>query len=485
MSQLEKYKLAFDITPLPMLLVSKSGQIVLVNELFGALFEYEPQQLAGQNVEVLIPDVNRHGHQALRDGYFTAPSKRTMGHGRELSGITRSGTVIPLELGLDTVLIENQVHAMVIALDITTRKQNERFMNVVVGAAASAMIMVNTQGNIVFLNTAALDLFGYEEQELMNVPLEKLVPENAQHVHRQYLDSYMLDQTARSMAEAPDIVALHKNGNHIPVDIALTPVDTPDGNMVVCTIIDLSERVSAEKAMADKSSQLELANQELQKFAYSASHDLKSPITTMAGLIGFCIEDLENENTEELRANLHKALDIGRRSMNKVERVLQIARIGHIQAEPQLFDLEGLIRELWLDLAGEHQGNIDLQLKLEHSAPIFFERRAIGSILGNLISNAVRYSDDAKAVQTVKIESQVLDDDLHIRVKDNGLGIPASSHDNVFDMFLRINEKSNHGLGLSLVKKQVNDLNGTITFNSTEGEGTEFRFSLPLPEEQG
>ncbi|MFK7858895.1 MAG: PAS domain S-box protein [Granulosicoccus sp.] len=480
MPRLEKYELAFEITPLPMLMVAKGGEIILVNKLFGDLFEYEPEQLVGNNVEMLIPEVSRHGHPGLRDSYFTAPSKRTMGQGRELSGTTRSGSVIPLELGLDTVTIENEVYAMVIALDITTRKQNEHYMNAVVGAAASAMVMVNTVGNIVFVNKAALALFGYQKQHLIGLPIEQLVPQNVQPVHRRYLDKFMQKRSARSMAKGLEIFALHRNGKHIPVDIALTPVDTPDGEMVVCTVIDLSERVSAELAMAKKSAELKRVNIELQKFAYSASHDLKAPITTMAGLLSLCIEDLEDNNIDVLRENIHKAISIGQRSLKKVEIVLEIARVGVEPVAPQLIDLEQLIGEIWLDLTGAHKGGIILKLELQHANSLHISLNALTVILENLLSNAIRYADHKKNQQIITIESRCDDQCVQVCVTDNGIGIPEGSKDAIFSMFHRISEQSNHGLGLSLVKKYVTNLSGSITFESTKGEGSVFRLSLPL-----
>lgn len=483
MLQLDKYKLALAISPVPMLLVARDGEILLANPLLDDLFCYAPGELVGKNVDILVPESVREHHPQLRHAYLKLPSKRQMGQGRDLTGITKTGEVITLELGLDSVEIDGENFALVVALDIRHRKQHERRMNLAMDAAASAMIMVDEKGSIVFVNKAALTLFGYDEKELLGNPIECLVPKDIQRVHPVYLSSFMNSSKARPMAKEQSLHALHRDGRKIPVEIALTPLDTPSGKMVMSTVIDLTERLAAEQAVAAKTEELAMANSELSQFAYSASHDLKAPLSSIAGLLSVCIEDLESGNTEEIRENLEKCLNISRRSANKVEGVLEIAAAGRDDIPSEPIEFERLIQEMWLDLTGVNEKNTRLKLDLQHEEPVVMQLNVLKVIMENLLSNATRYGDETKDEHFIEVRTSSDGERISIAVKDNGIGIPQNKQHVVFDMFKRIDERSGDGLGMALVKKQIDRLGGSISFNSVEGEGTEFNLTLPLSDE--
>ena len=480
MLPLDKYRLAFEISPVPMLLVSSRGEILLTNALLDQLFEYEPNKLIGKNAEILVPESIKKYHPELRDAYFRLPIKRRMGQGRDLTGITQAGHVIPLELGLDSVTIDNEVCALLVAIDIRQRKLHEGRVNVAMNAAATAMLMVDQQGLVTFVNNAAVALFGYEESELLNHPVERLVPKEIQRVHPVYRSSFNNASRARPMAEEQELFALHREGHLIPVEIALTPVETPSGKMVMSTIIDLTERVAAECASLKKSEELAQVNSELSQFAYSASHDLKAPLTSVVGLLRLCLEDLDDGNVEEVRENLEKCLQVSGRSAKKIEGVLKIARVGSEDMVWESVDLAQIIREAWLDLTGANKSGVQLSLVLKHVDPVCLEPETFKVILENLLSNALRYGDEKKSKHCIDVKTHSDKSSIRLVVSDNGIGIPHARQHAVFDMFKRIDSRSGDGLGMTLVKKHIDRLGGDISFTSTEGEGTVFSVSLPL-----
>lgn len=475
---LDQYRLAFNITPVPMVLVSKTGEIVLTNDQFDQLFEYESESLIGRSVETLIPSPLREHHSVLRDAYFRVPAKRRMGQGRDLNGISRTGRVIALELGLDTVTIDDQIYAMLIALDIDQRKQHERRMNTAMDASASAMIMVDTDGCIKFVNKAAQTLFGYREKELLNTSIERLVPNEFRRVHPVYRGSFLSTAEARPMAKGLNLYAQHSKGHQIPVEIALTPVDTPDGKMVVSTIIDLSERIIAQTTIDTKNQELLDLDNEIMQFTYSASHDLKAPISTMVGLLDLCIDDLDDGKVDEVREHIQMLSEIGHRGLEKINNVLEIARLSHAPSLIESIDLEDIVNTTWTDLSGG-RGNVQLQSEFRHG-PFCHESHTITTIISNLFSNALRYQDHGKAKHLVEFNSKYEDDHLIFSVSDNGIGIPEDSYDKVFTLFKRIDERSENGLGLGLVKKLIDRHHGHIDFVSTSGKGTVFTVTLPL-----
>lgn len=136
---MKRFELAFDTCPVPMLLVASCGEIVKTNALFDALFEYPEGELIGKPVEVLVPEAVRSAHPDLRAAFMRVPMRRAMGRGRELSGVTAEGRIIPLELGLDPVDVDGETFALVAAVDISRRKVMEERINLVIDAAASAI----------------------------------------------------------------------------------------------------------------------------------------------------------------------------------------------------------------------------------------------------------------------------------------------------------------------------------------------------------
>ncbi|MCX7559147.1 PAS domain S-box protein [Sulfitobacter sp. F26204] len=481
MSLIEKYRLAFGISPVPMLLVAQDGKILLANADFEALFEYDLDELTGMDVEVLMPVRHRNHQAALHSAYVQAFTQRHPGTSRDLHGVTKTGALIPLELNLEYISEGSETMMLVVAIDLRHRKFHEELLHSAMDAAASAMIMVNERGEIVFVNRSATSLFGYEENDMLGQRVEMLVPKEFQRVHQIYSGNFMDNRTARAMGLGRDLYACRQDGSRFPVEIVLTPVDAPTGKMVMSTIVDLTERFAAAKAVAQKNAELAALNIELSHYAYSASHDLKAPLLSITGLLSLSIEAMEEGQIDELRENLTRAIEISRRSAHKVEGVLQIARVGRDGMPKTPVLLEPTIQEIWLDLTGGNS-RARLALDLRHRDPVVTELPTLKVIIENMLSNALRYVDTAKCEHLIGITSTTEGGHVRITISDNGIGIPARNVQQVFQMFKRLDERSGDGLGLSLVQKQIERLGGRIAVESTEGEGTRFTFTLPSEE---
>ncbi len=247
---------------------------------------------------------------------------------------------------------------------------------------------------------------------------------------------------------------------------------------MVCTITNLRESIRAREALEAKNQELDLLNDDLSQFAYSASHDLKAPLSTIVGLIKICIEDLEHDKFDEVKHNFSRILEIAGRSAEKVEAILTIARTSRERVIAEETFVETEINNIWTDVAGP-ASETKLALEIKHKEPLLIERATLRVILENLISNAVRYADAAKDTHEIRISTTETDAALNISVQDNGIGIPEENLDRLFLMFTRLDERSGDGLGLSLVKKQMERIGGQISVSSAVGKGTTFDLIIP------
>jgi signal transduction histidine kinase len=242
-------------------------------------------------------------------------------------------------------------------------------------------------------------------------------------------------------------------------------------------------RLDTLNELEKKNNELELANNELDHFVYSASHDLKAPLSSILGLINIAKYDVKD----------HKAIDYFVRIENRVERLTQfIKEVIEISRNTRTdIKTEPIVLEEMLDEIIENNNYIDGMQQIEFkkninfTAPILSDKARLEVILNNLISNAIKYSDPRKKRCMVDITADKIENVFRITVEDNGIGIAEDEQEKVFDMFYRgVQGKEGSGLGLYILKNMLLKLNGEFALNSKEGEGTKIEISLPIPNEQ-
>lgn len=232
-----------------------------------------------------------------------------------------------------------------------------------------------------------------------------------------------------------------------------------------------------EKTLSIKNKELEKANFELDRFVYSASHDLKAPLSSVLGLI-----NLTKKETQEVGTIMY--LGMMERSIQKLDKfirdLINFSRNSRLEVKSEPLDFSKIISERVEEL--KYMENAPkVRLDKELSPEIFWsDEGRISTILNNLISNSVKYYNKESQDPWIKIDTKVKDDKAIIVVKDNGIGIERNHIDKVFNMFYRATEHSQgSGLGLYIVKEAVCRLDGTISVKSVPGKGTEFKIILP------
>ena len=225
---------------------------------------------------------------------------------------------------------------------------------------------------------------------------------------------------------------------------------------------------------------LEKLNTELDHLVYRTSHDLRTPVASLLGLLEMLrLDDYPDpEKYHDIFAGQLNRLDL---IINDIINYRKIAKIGEQVEE---IDLELLIYEIIKDneyTDGSSKVEKIVEVGNACSSGVKLDKFSLNILLNNLISNAIKYSDNQKENSFVKIKTACQKDIVKIEVEDNGIGIKEDQQSKVFDMFHRAtNKKSGSGLGLFILKEAVTKMGGTVNLRSIEGEGTTFTVELPI-----
>ncbi|MBN8576906.1 MAG: HAMP domain-containing histidine kinase [Cytophagales bacterium] len=234
----------------------------------------------------------------------------------------------------------------------------------------------------------------------------------------------------------------------------------------------------SEKEILKKNTLLSKTNRELDRFVYSASHELRAPLTSLLGLLDIAGRTSHKEELKKCHAMMHERIQ----SMDLlIKEIIDFTRNERLTLREEKFALRPLVQRILDDLkfmGPVHKQTIEIHI--DAGLEITTDATRLKILLNNLISNSFKYADRHKPICTVAVGAHLENQHLIIWVKDNGQGISAEHHKKIFSMFYRGSEDSTgSGLGLYIVHEIVARLNGTIRLESTPGEGAIFTLRLP------
>lgn len=458
--------------PNAMLMIDADGKIRLVNKRVESLFGYDRQELIGQAIELLVPARLRAAHSSHVGVFGTAPQARAMGAGRDLFGQRKDGTEVPVEIGLNPIETKGGRFTLASIIDITERKRAEERFRVLVEAAPSAMIMVDSQGLIRLVNRQVEGVFGYTREELLGMPIQMLVPDRVRESHEVQMRRFSREK--RAMAAGREVLGLRKNGAEVPLDIGLTPIEMSDGLFALASVTDITERRRNED-------ELRRSNAELEQFAYIASHDLQEPLRMVASYTELLSERYRGKLDEKADKYIYYAVDGARRMQQLVADLLAYSRVGS-QGKPLLpVDASAALHSVLHVMDGSIRKAEAVVTEPQPLPKVLADEGQLRQLFQNLIGNAIKFRG-AEAPR-VEVTWKIARDHYQFTVKDNGIGIDMQYAERVFQMFQRLHERTKYegsGIGLAIVKRIVERHGGTIWFDSVPGSGTSFHFTLQM-----
>jgi PAS domain S-box-containing protein len=475
----EKVRLAVEAAPTAMIMVDESGTILLVNTQAERLFGYQRGELVGRSIDMLVPARFRIEHKRLRGGFAECPETREMAAGREIYGQRRDGTEVPIEIGLTPIVTQDGLVILSSIVDISERRQAEERFRLAVESSPNGMVMVNVRGQIVLVNAECERMFGYSRDELVGRSIEMLVPERFRHEHGAHRASFIAKPERRLMGAGRDLYGMRKSGTEFPVEIGLNPITTPQGPLVLCSVVDITERKQAQEVLEARSRELLRSNAELEQFAYVASHDLQEPLRMVASYTSLLAEEYGKVLDDDAKLYIHFAKDGAERMQQLIHDLLSYSRISSRKRTPTPVSsgecLDLALANLRISL--EETGCV---IRRSELPKVLGDRSQIVDLFQNLIANAIKFRRATPPVIEVMAESEL--GGVKFAVRDNGIGMEPQYFEEVFQVFRRLHTREEYpgtGIGLAICKRIVERVGGRIWVESVLGQGSTFYFTWP------
>jgi PAS domain S-box-containing protein len=364
----------------------------------------------------------------------------------------------------------------------STEKVRLNYMTRVLDEAPIGAVLLAKDGTVLNVNNYMVRLLGLSDREILGIPFIS----HFQGQEKSKLQDFIADGYHTKEKRT---FSLGEGEKRKYLEISVADIDPSSTTVYKIVIVnDVTEATLArEQTLAnlhelkELNNELHRVNEDLDTFVYTASHDLKSPILNIEGLVNLLEEGLTAEQAALLPELVHIRRSV-ERFKHTIEDLTEVARIQRsLGQEVSDVDVAAMVADVAHLLQVEISGAGATLIVDTHEAPTLrFSRKNFKSILLNLLSNAIKYRDPAKQL-SIHVRASRQEGFFCLSVQDNGLGIPAGKQERVFQLFKRMHTHvQGSGIGLYIVKRIVSNSGGTVQVASEEGVGTTFTVRLPF-----
>jgi protein-histidine pros-kinase len=360
-------------------------------------------------------------------------------------------------------------------------------------AAPDAVIVTDRAGRILFANGQTERLFGYSRAELLDQPIEVLVPERSRGQHPGHRERFMDDPHLRPMGHGLDLFGRRRDGTQFPVEISLSPIATDAGTIVMSAVRDITDRKRLEEnirrqnqALEEQYEKIQQASRMKSEFLANMSHELRTPLNSIIGFAELMFDGRVGAMAPQHHEFVGDILTSARHLLNLINDVLDLAKVeaGKMEFFPSFVPLPELMTEV-VDLAAPIAvaKGIDVRTDVEPEvAVVWTDDSRLKQVLANYLSNAIKFSHEGGSV-TLRARAEG-PDAFRVEVSDNGIGIRPEDVDRLFTKFEQLDAGPGKrfqgtGLGLSLTRVLVEAQHGRVGLTSELGKGSTFFAVLP------
>lgn len=361
--------------------------------------------------------------------------------------------------------------------------------------AAIGILVASSSGEIIMANDFCLRQFGYKKEELLHQQIEILIPMHYRKGHTQLRKQFNEGEAhSRPMGAGRDLFGIKKDQTEFPVEVSLSPYDANGERFTIAFISDITVRKKSEQALLHLNAKLEkrveertqslteaLAkekelNELKSRFVSMASHEFRTPLSTILSSAYLISQYTKTEDQTKREKHILRIISSGNMLNDILNDFLSVGKIeeGRIQIRFAPFNIEERINELLKELNTILKPNQKLTYSHLGESMVLLDLSLFRNILMNLVSNAVKFSEEGKEIT---IRTYEKDHKLVLEIADQGIGISAADQEHLFERFFRGENVSNiqgTGLGLHIVAKYVELMHGNITFTSQLQVGTTF-----------
>jgi PAS domain S-box-containing protein len=381
------------------------------------------------------------------------------------------------------------------------------------------VLIVNNAGEILLTNPKLAEMFGYVEGDLDGKKVEMLIPSVLTHRHEEYRNEYMKNPVRRPMGKNMTLHGKHKTGREFPIEISLSYYNSNNALFVIAFIIDISDRFDQQAKIHRMNSELKSLNESLEKkvaertlvlkealhelevsrdeltqalenekslnelksrFISTASHEFRTPLSTILSSVSLIQKYTTSEDQEKREKHILKIKNAVSGLTEILNDFLSLGKLeeGKMAAKPALHDVFVLIKEVVSDVNSIVRSGQTISYN-SGTFEMMVDRQLLRNVMFNLLSNAIKFSPEGAVID---VNISLNEEEVVIAVKDQGIGISEADMKNLFGRFFRgANAVAipGTGLGLNIVTKYLELMNGTITCTSELNEGSTFYINLP------
>jgi PAS domain S-box-containing protein len=361
-------------------------------------------------------------------------------------------------------------------------KESERWLATTLASIGDAVIATDTQGRIQFMNPVAENLTGWRQEQavgLDSTQVMRIISGDTRTLDEHPVTKVLQTGDSLELPEGTRLVT--KDGTEIPIDDSAAPIQDDGGHVIGAVVVfrDVTEPVRAAEALRQYAGELETRNGELDAFAHTVAHDIKSSLNLMVGYARLLETEHDSFSDEELEKYLQTISRSGQKMANIIDELLLLASAREEDVETGPLDMAAIVasaQDRLSHVIEEHQAEISVPAEWPVATGY---GPWVEEVWVNYLSNGIKYGGEPPRLSLGA--TRLPDDTVRFWIRDNGPGIAAEDRARLFIPFSQLNQvrASGHGLGLSIVRRIVERLDGKVAVTSQVGEGSVFAFTLP------